>query len=171
MLTERQLVSFLPNLKAIARGYERATPHRDELVQIAAERIWLKRDKFAGDDTDARRWMSTVAINLFINHKRAQKRDPLFRAGTIEPLRDINGADPERPDIAYNDIGVDARAETIIEAKRALAAVKRHRCGSLVLFVAGDGSRKRAAKHFGVPVGTVNSQLARAREAIRSAVI
>lgn len=167
MLTEAQLRAYIPALHRHASQYARQVSERDDLVQDAAMRIWIKRGMFEGDESDARGWMYAVAKSAFLDRKRKEKREP-----SQTPL--FFGAEGDDNDESASDrnavtLAVPPRAIEIIETKRVLKAVSEHKWGDHILHVVGDESAtyETGAAKFGLKVGTFRTRLSRAREDLR----
>jgi RNA polymerase sigma factor (sigma-70 family) len=118
---------------------------------LAAEvfiRAFRTRDKCRADHGSALPWLLGVANHVIGDHRRLERR----RLATLERLlvqeREL-ATDPE--------IGLTAE---MIHALRRLSAADRD---TLLLLVWGELSREEVAAALGVPVGTVNSRIARAR--------
>ncbi len=110
------------------------------------------------DDMDS--WMFRIAQNLWIDKLRAQK----VRAGTVNDLTEAENLafDGERAAEAHSMLAATLRAlEQLPQEQREVVA--------LVLI---DGiSYREAAVILELPIGTVTSRLARAREALAARVL
>ena len=123
---------------------------------LAAEvfiRAFRARDKCRADRGSALPWLLGVASHVIGDHRRLERR----RLATLERLL-VEGhelaADP--------DTGLTVE---MIHALRRLSVADRD---TLLLLVWGELSRDEVAVALGVPVGTVNSRIARARKRLVS---
>ncbi len=142
---------LIPPLRRYARSFLKDPAAADDLVQDTLERAisrWHQRRA----DGSTRTWLFTILHNLAINRLRQ-----LARRGWANPLEDID----------ESDIATDARQEDGLRHQDILAAVDRlpedHR-SVLLLVSVEDLSYAEAAQVLGVPIGTVMSRLARARD-------
>lgn len=124
---------------------------------LAAEvfiRAFRTREKCRAEHGSARPWLLGVANHVIGDHRRIERR----RLAAIERLL------VERDEAARNadDLGLTAE---VIGALRRLPASHRD---ALLLMVWGELSRDEVAAALGVPVGTVNSRIARARKRLAS---
>jgi RNA polymerase sigma-70 factor (ECF subfamily) len=148
------MIGLLPRLRRFALVLTRSAADADDLVQATCERAIARLDGWA-DGTALDRWLFKIAHNLHLN----QRRDAANRLRLLEE----HGLDLALPDGAD-----DAETWTTLqEVRRAVLELPEEQRGALVL-VAVDGlSYREAAEVLNVPVGTVTSRLARAREALR----
>jgi RNA polymerase sigma-70 factor (ECF subfamily) len=148
------LEAHIAALRRYAFGLVREHDAADDLVQDCLERAlsrWYSRRR----DGDLRAWLFTILRNLYINAYRARRRrgpvgqlDEALDAGTSDPVAGI-------------------------EARNALAALDLlpEDQKSLLLLIGVEGlSYGEAAEILGIPIGTVMSRLARARQRYRTIV-
>jgi RNA polymerase sigma-70 factor (ECF subfamily) len=148
------MIALLPRLRRFAYALTRDLEQADDLVQDACARALANRDKWqAGTRLDS--WMYRIAQNIWLDRRRS----PRLRQET--PLDDE----------VVNMPGSDGRVVT--EERLTLAAVGKclDRLSAeqqvLVAMVCVDGlSYKEAASALGIPIGTVMSRLAAARQAL-----
>lgn len=153
---DRQLIALAPRLRRHARGLTRDVAAADDLVQDTLERALRYRWRFRlrtgarwGDGGDGLlSWLLTLMHRLRLNGVR---RADLVVAADVLPDVAAPGADPGlRRDLAR-------ALEALPEAQRAV----------LLLVSLEQFSYQEAARVLDVPVGTVMSRLARARERMR----
>lgn len=123
---------------------------------LAAEvfiRAFRTREKCRAEHGSARPWLLGVANNVIGDHRRIERR----RLVTVERL-----LVEQREAAAQTDAGLTPE---VIHALRRLPASHRD---TLLLMVWGELSRDEVAAALGVPVGTVNSRIARARKRLAS---
>jgi RNA polymerase sigma-70 factor (ECF subfamily) len=150
------LPEMLPRLWAFALRISGDQHDAEDLVQRACVRA-LERSQQLQPDTSPLSWMFSIVHSTWINEVRA--RSVRSRSSTdwddniLETVADPAARSPEA-DIMNRQI-VSA-VERLPEAQRAV-----------MLLVAVEGlSYSEAAKALGVPIGTIMSRLARARQTI-----
>ena len=145
-----QLLALVPALRRYARALLRDAWAADDLVQDTLERAWHRQTQFALD-SDLRAWTFTIMHNLFIGQKRRQ--DPLSRSDGDAAL-DEHPAPSSDPLLAQDILRL---VDRLPDEQRAV----------LLLVSVEEFSYAQAAQALGVPIGTVMSRLARARERLR----
>lgn len=145
-----RLVELIPRLRRYARALvgDRATA--DDLVQDTLERAWAKLHLYRRG-TDLRAWLFTVMHNVHVNRVRA--------ARATETLED------EMPELAQRATQGDALL--VRDLERAVAALPEGQRQVLLLVALEDLSYEETARVLEIPIGTVMSRLARAREKVR----
>lgn len=148
MIDREELIALLPRLRRYARMLTGDRARADDLVQDAVERA-LERESTFRSGSELRPWLFSLMHNLFVDGVR--RRDAVDWAADTEDMPEATApraADPaEMRDIraALEKLPVDQR--------------------EILLLVAVEGLRYReAAETLGLPIGTVMSRLARARE-------
>lgn len=120
-----------------------------------------RRASYDGDQDDARPWLFGIATNLIRRHSRTERRMLAAYAKTgADPLFAL---DPEL-DAAEDRAQAKAAGPFLAEALAALRPAERD---VLLLYAWADLSYQEVARALEVPVGTVRSRLARARELVR----
>ncbi|HLY51492.1 MAG TPA: sigma-70 family RNA polymerase sigma factor [Steroidobacteraceae bacterium] len=148
-----ELVALLPRLRRFARALARNAHDADDLVQLALERA-LAHAAQRRPEMPLAGWVFGILRHAWVDEQRARGR----RARLFAPeesgaqAADASGAAaPER-------LAVQEALERLPEEQRLAVA--------LVLI---EGlSYKEAAHVMQVPIGTVTSRLARARESLQS---
>jgi RNA polymerase sigma-70 factor (ECF subfamily) len=146
------LVALLPRLRRFAYALTRSAEEGDDLVQGTCERAIARRELWTpGSDLD--RWLFRIARNLWIDRCRQRAS----RGPAIDP-NDVPDA-----------VGSDGRQVT--EGRLTLAAVRRailtlsEEQRLVLVLVCCDGlSYRETAERLELPIGTVMSRLARARQ-------
>lgn len=147
---DEELVTCIPALQRYAHKLTGGHAAAEDLVQDCLERALKNADKFQ-PGTNLEAWLTTILKNLFYTERRRLQRCPQV---ALEE-HDVVVPPPQTARIALDE------AE---EAVRALPPPQR----ALVTLVAIDGlSYQDAARHLGVPVGTIRSRLSRVRDQIR----
>lgn len=150
MSDAHSLIALIPRLRRYARALvgDRATA--DDLVQDTLERAWSKLHLYR-HGTDLRAWLFTVMHNVHVNRVRA--------ARPTDPLED------GMPELAQRATQGDALL--VRDLERAVAALPAEQREVLLLVALEDLSYDETARVLGIPIGTVMSRLARAREKVR----
>jgi RNA polymerase sigma-70 factor, ECF subfamily len=147
-----ELVTLLPRLRRFARALARNPQDADDLVQMAVERALLHAAQLR-DGAPLAAWLYGILRNAWIDEQRARaRRGRLFTAAESgEQVADAAAGPAES--LAVQD------ALTRLPDEQRLAV-------ALVLI---EGlSYKEAAHVMEVPIGTLTSRLARAREALQA---
>ena len=145
------IVELIPRLRRYARALAGDRLAADDLVQDTLERAWSKFHLFRRG-TDLRAWLFTVMHNVYVNQLRA--------ARPTAPL------DEDLPELAQ-----PARESDGLVLRDLAAAIGRlppEQREVLLLVALEDMSYEEAAGTLGIPIGTVMSRLARARDKLRS---
>jgi RNA polymerase sigma-70 factor (ECF subfamily) len=153
-----QLLNLLPRLRRYAFALTGSTADSDDLVQDTVERA-LKNLHRWEPGTQLDRWIFRIARNLFIDGRRAAKREGqvLTNADDVEQI----AGDGERL--------VESRMQlkAVQTAFQALPAEQRE----VVALVLVDGaSYREAADLLDIPIGTLTSRIARARLSLAKAL-
>ena len=147
-----RIEELIPRLRRYARALTGERGAADDLVQDTLERAWVKRHLWR-QDSDLRAWLFTVMHNVHVNQVRSRA------AGSTVYLDDETADAPVRPTQAdmleVRDIGT-AVARLSLEQRQVLLLVALERM-----------SYDETARTLGIPIGTVMSRLARARERLR----
>jgi len=145
------IVELIPRLRRYARALAGERTAADDLVQDTLERAWSKLHLYRRG-TDLRAWLFTVMHNVYVNQRRA--------ARSTTPL------DDEMPELAQ-----PARESDTLVLRDLDAAIRRlppDQREVLLLVALEDMSYAEAADALEIPIGTVMSRLARAREKLRA---
>ena len=146
MPTFRQNVeATIPALRRYARALTRDADIADDLVQDTLVRALRSEHLFHGGDV--RSWLYTILTNLNRNRLRSLARRPV-----LSPIEDNDAPDLAGPEAGGRDI------------ERALATLVDDQRNALLLVVLEGLSYREVAEVQGVPIGTVMSRLARARQ-------
>ena len=146
----QSLVELIPRLRRYARALAGERAAADDLVQDTLERAWSKLHLYRRG-TDLRAWLFTVMHNVHVNRLRA--------ARPTDPLED------EMPELAQRATQGDALM--VRDLERAVAALPATQRAVLLLVALEDLSYEETARVLDIPIGTVMSRLARAREKLR----
>jgi RNA polymerase sigma factor (sigma-70 family) len=136
-------------LRRHARTVTRDSDIADDIVQDTLVRALRFAHLFQGDNI--RSWLHTILINLNRNRLRSLARRPPFSSIDENDASDLAG-----PEGGGRDI------------ERAIGALTKDQRDALLLVVLEGLSYREIAKLQGVPMGTVASRLARARDQIKA---
>jgi RNA polymerase sigma-70 factor (ECF subfamily) len=157
---EQAAAAHLDAAYNLARWLTRDPHDAEDVVQEAYLRAWRYRDSFRGGDL--RPWLLAIVRNCFMSWK--DKNHPPQEVPTEPEALDQIAAD-----------GADTEPETMLAAladrehlTRALEALPAEFREVLVLRELEDLSYKEIATVLEVPMGTVMSRLARARQQLRA---
>lgn len=149
---EDQLSELLPRLRRFALWLTRDLPSADDLVQSTMERA-LSTRAAKRDDGDLRAWLFRILHRQFLDSRRRAKRYSWLLGRLSE----------EAPS-TWPSAEEEALAGSALAAFGHLSAEQRN----LLLWVTVEGlSYRQVADILDVPIGTVMSRLARARQAMR----
>ena len=148
-----ELEALLPRLRRCARALSRNAADADDLVQTAIERA-LGHAGQLRSDAQLAPWMFGILRNAWIDERRARTR----RLRVFAPEESAaEVADPRQ--------GIPDEALALGEALRQLTEEQRL---AVALVLIEGLSYKEAAHVMEIPIGTLTSRLARAREALQA---
>jgi RNA polymerase sigma factor (sigma-70 family) len=150
MSDAQSLIELIPRLRRYARALVGDRAAADDLVQDTLERAWSKLHLYR-HGTDLRAWLFTVMHNVHVNRVRASR--------PTDPLED------EMPELAQRATQGDSLV--VRDLERGIAALPLAQREVLLLVALEDLSYDQTARALGIPIGTVMSRLARAREKLR----
>jgi RNA polymerase sigma-70 factor (ECF subfamily) len=146
----QSIVDLIPRLRRYARALASDRNAADDLVQDTLERAWSKLHLYRRG-TDLRAWLFTVMHNVYVNQLRA--------------LRSTAPLDEDLPELAQP--GRETDGLVLRDLDFAIKRLPPDQREVLLLVALEDMSYDEAAGALGIPVGTVMSRLARAREKLR----
>ena len=148
-----ELVTLLPRLRRFARALTRNPHDADDLVQVALERALARAHQLRPDAALAG-WVFGILRHAWIDELRARARsDRLFA--------------PEESGQNVGDAGPGAQAERL-SVQDAMGRLPQDQRLAVALVLIEGFSYKEAAHVMDVPIGTLTSRLARAREALQA---
>ena len=153
-----QMIEFLPRLRRFAYALTRNLDLADDLVQDTCERALARADQWQpGTRLDS--WMYRIAQNLWFDQGRAAK--VRGEVSDLDAIAELQGSDGRQ---------VTESRLTLASVFQSLERLPQDQ-QVLVALVCVDGlSYKEAAETLELPIGTVMSRLARARQAIAAAM-
>jgi RNA polymerase sigma-70 factor, ECF subfamily len=148
-----ELVALLPRLRRFARALARDRHDADDLVQTAIERALAAAGQLRADAPVAG-WMFGILRNAWIDELRARgRRGRVLAAGVaVEEVADAAHGAP-----------LDC-----IAVQDAVARLPQEQRLAVALVLVEGLSYKEAAHIMEVPIGTLTSRLARARDALQA---
>lgn len=157
----RQLLPALPHLQRFCRYLTANRDEAEELFQLAVERALSRQDQWQ-ESRGMKGWLLRIAYTQFINERKSRAG----RSG-FEPDK-TPGSQKTDPDLF--EPSHDDNPERCLAAKQVGQAIMLLPEGqrSLLILVCLEGfSYREAAELLELPIGTVMSRLARARQAMR----
>jgi len=148
-----ELVSLLPRLRRFGRAIARHREDADDLVQVAVERALTRREQWE-PGTRMLSWMFKIMNNAWIDEVRARtRRDQIFA-----------------PEEAGEHVGVSPMDDHLnaLAVRKAIERLNDEQRIAVGLVLVEGLPYKDAAEVLGVPIGTVTSRLARAREQLQA---
>jgi RNA polymerase sigma-70 factor (ECF subfamily) len=146
---QQKVEAAIPPLRRYARALTRDSDIADDLVQDTLVRALRSEHLFQGDEI--RSWLYTILTNLNRNRLRSLARRPMLAS-----LDDNDAPDLAGPEAGGRDI------------ERALALLVEEQRTALLLVVLEGLSYREVAEVQGVPLGSGQSRLARARVQIKT---
>jgi RNA polymerase sigma-70 factor (ECF subfamily) len=148
-----EIAALLPRLRRFGRTLARNREDADDLVQVALEKALTRTDQWQpGTRLDS--WMFRIMQNAWIDETRARER----RGQTFVPEEE-----GEHVGVSTTDAQIDALA-----VRKAVAQLNDDQRAVVGLVLVEGLPYKEAAEVLGVPIGTLTSRLARAREALQA---
>jgi RNA polymerase sigma factor (sigma-70 family) len=149
---DTEIAALLPRLRRFARSITFHREDADDLVQVAVERALARSGQWeAGTRLDS--WMFRIMKNAWIDEVRSRiRRDRMFA--------------PEEEGEHVGDDYAEAHQQRLAIQKAISLLSEDHRM--VIGLVLVDGlPYKEAAEVLEIPMGTLTSRLARAREALQ----
>ncbi len=148
-----EIIQLLPRLRRFARALAGTAHDADDLVQIAIERALAKSAQLR-EGAPLSSWLFGILRNAWIDESRGRvRRNRLFAPEELgEHVADPTGGQ---------------QAESLV-VQAAVASLPEEQREVIGLVLVEGLSYREAAEILGVPVGTVTSRLARAREALQA---
>ncbi|QOV37704.1 RNA polymerase sigma factor [Streptomyces ferrugineus] len=141
----------------------------EDAVSLTFLEAWRLRDRLRPEPPDPdegdglRPWLYGIATNVLRNSRRAARR----HSAALARLPDRRTDRETVPDFADEVVGRMEDAERLAAARAALRRLRRNEREVFALCVWSGLSYAAAADALGVPVSTVRSRLARARQRLR----
>jgi RNA polymerase sigma-70 factor (ECF subfamily) len=148
------MMALLPRLRRFALALTGRTAEADDLVQDTVERALRNLDRFV-PDTRMDSWLFRIAQNLWIDALRARK----VRRHTKNDLS-------EAEKLPYDGARATESHLLLSQTLRALGGLPEEQRDVVALVLIDGLSYREAASILEVPIGTVTSRLARARDTL-----
>lgn len=150
-LLQEQMVALLPRLRRFARSLTGDADSADDLVQMACERS-LKRLGQYRDGTRFDSWLYRIVYTQWVDRVRRRQRQSA-QAESLRNRQELSGVGESSP----------RRLVSFMDIKNALGHLPEENKAAIVLVAIEGYTYTEAASVLGVPVGTVASRVARAR--------
>jgi RNA polymerase sigma-70 factor, ECF subfamily len=150
------IITLLPRLRRFARSLARDPHDADDLVQITLERALARADQFrSGSQRDSQLsgWLFGILRNAWVDECRSRKRREPWHA-------------PQELAESVGDPAAGSEAERLCVEDALCRLPEEQRLAVSLVLIEGF-SYKEAAEIMTVPIGTLTSRLARAREALQ----
>jgi RNA polymerase sigma factor (sigma-70 family) len=152
-LLRRELGALLPRLRRFGRALARTREDADDLVQAAVERA-LQRAAQWQPGTRLDSWLFRIMQNAWIDELRARER----RGQTFVAEEEGEHVGTGSPDAQADAIAVRRAVAQLGDEQRAVVA----------LVLVEGLPYQEAADVLQIPIGTLTSRLARARQALQA---
>jgi len=149
---DRDIVTYLPNLRAYARALARNADQADDLVQNTIVRALAAASQYQ-PGTNFKAWMFTILRNGYFNELRRNR-------GFIRP---IEAADLE----AYSTPADQQAGLEFADFHRVFSLLPAEQREALVLIGAEGYAYGEAAAICNCPIGTIKSRVGRARSELK----
>ena len=154
-----RLIAFLPRLRRFAYGLSGDPAQADDLAQDACVRALTYRDQWQ-PGTKFESWMFRITQNLWIDKRRSLKSKGIHH--DLDSVEEPSGVDGR--DVTEGRLTL----AKVMEGMQALSDDQR----TLMVLVCIEGaSYKEAAEILEMPIGTVMSRLARARQLLHAQLV
>lgn len=144
-----EIIELLPRLRRFARAIARNPHDADDLVQVTVERALRRFDQWE-DEARLESWMFGIMRNAWIDEVRAR-----VRRGRVHASEE-----------AGENVGTRSTDLEAIALQSALEQLPDEQRMAVGLVLIEGFSYKEAAAVLEVPIGTLTSRLARARDAL-----
>ena len=152
------LAALLPRLRRFGLALTGSATDADDLVQNACERVLLRGEQLR-EQSRLDAWIYGIMRNLWIDETRSRK---VRRHDDMDAAANVVGDDGEQ--VAHGTLTLKAVRQTMAS----LPAEQR----TVLMLVCVDGLRyAEVAEVLGIPIGTVMSRLARARQDLRDRLL
>jgi RNA polymerase sigma-70 factor (ECF subfamily) len=147
-----QIADLLPRLRRFGRALARTREDADDLVQIAIEKALVRTGQWTpGTRLDS--WMFRIMQNAWIDEVRSRRR----HGETFVPEEEA-----EHVGVSTTDAQIDALA-----VRKAVAQLSDEHRAVVALVLVEGLAYQEAAQVLDIPIGTLTSRLARAREKLQ----
>ena len=148
------LAQLIPRLRRFARSITFNREDADDLVQLALERALPRAEQWQAERQGLDSWMFRIMQTTWIDEVRARDR----RGRTFVPEEE-----GEHVGHSPHEAQLDAMA-----VRKAVSRLGDDQRAAVGLVLVEGLSYQEAAQVLGIPVGTLTSRLARARDALQA---
>lgn len=157
-MTRCEIIQLLPRLRRFCMRLTGSSDAGDDLTQSTVERALSKIDHWqAGTRLDS--WIFRIARNINIDEARARIRS----SEQCDSIATENAIGEDGRDITEN-------RSTLACIRSAMATLTEDQRALVMLVIVEGKSYREAADKLNIPIGTVMSRIARARQTITLAV-
>lgn len=150
---------YLGNAQATIRGFFKQPSIVDELVSTTFIKAFKKLHTFKSNDS-MKSWISTIAYNSCIDYKRKHDRLRAESADDEVQLLQIISPEPNADERI-------AKAEEVRSLRRCMKLLPKKQETMLNMFYFEGKLYREIAAELGLPLGTVQSDLNRAKHKLR----
>jgi RNA polymerase sigma-70 factor (ECF subfamily) len=164
---EREALPWLDDVYRFSLSLTRNEADAHDVVQDTFLRAYRSWHTFL-PGSDARRWLFTIARNVFLRTRERERRQVALDDGDAEALDAVRvHARMIRDDTEALVRGLDLRPALAA----ALAELEEPFRSAVILVDVEDQSYDAAAEMLGVPIGTVRSRLFRGRRILQEKLV
>jgi RNA polymerase sigma-70 factor (ECF subfamily) len=149
-----EIAALLPRLRRFGRQLTSHREDADDLVQLCVERA-LNRSAQWQPGTRLDSWLFRIMQNAWIDEVRARRRQAEVLLVDDDAAAEVGTGDSDAP--------LDA-----IAVRKAVGRLSEEQRAAVALVLVEGLPYKEAAEVLGIPIGTLTSRLARAREALQA---
>jgi RNA polymerase sigma-70 factor (ECF subfamily) len=146
----------------LARAMTGSDADADDLAQETFVRAWRGFSRFRGESS-VRTWLHGIALNVIRTHRA--KRSRAGQLFNVFSRRDAEGEDPLERMAAAGDLERELATRDALD--RALATLPADLRETLVLRDVQGLDYREISAVLGVPIGTVESRICRARQRLK----
>lgn len=160
---EAEALPWLDDVYRFALSLTRNESDAQDVVQDTYLRAFRSRHTFL-PGSDARRWLFTIARNVFLRSRERERRNVLLEDGDAEALAAVR----VHAKLVRDDTEELVRRLDLRPALRsALSELEEPFRSAVIVVDVEDQSYDGAAEILGVPIGTVRSRLFRGRRILQ----
>lgn len=164
---EQEALPWIDDVYRFALSLTRNEAEAEDVVQEAFLRAYRSWHTYQ-PGSDARRWLFTIARNVFLRTRERGRRQVEVEDGDVEALAAVREHEEARSD------GVDdllARIDLAPALNDALDRLQEPFRSAVILVDVEDQSYEAAAEILNVPIGTVRSRLFRGRRLLQQMLL
>ncbi len=151
----QEIAPHLPRLRRYARSLLRDSVRAEDLVQDTLVRA-LEKAHLYQHDTNLRGWLVTIMHNEHVNAARRHMRGPIYVSD--DAIGELGRAQSQEAPVELREI------------RRAVARLPDEQRAPLLLHWLHGFKYEEIAAQMGLPLGTVQSRISRARKALRAMI-